>query len=482
MLSGIVPTRTARRQSFDARSIERLGRRASPAVVSVVFLGLGSAYLFRWGSVVQHHPSQWLSPPDLWTTFAPAIALIHGHLDSVFGHGAASPGILVLLAPIAALSGSLRTTLVEVGTNHHHLVAPQTLFIQGSPVLRTVAVTFGGHQYLPHPQVLALLAPYTLILSCSALFGCDALAERLQVTPGRRVVLNVVQGVLLWNVAVLWGHPEDAVSVALALYALVYALDGRWVGTGWLFGAAIAVQPLTIVLLPIFLVMMGRRGAFTFLLRALGPAVVLTIGPLVANFHATVSALTTQANYPRLNHETPWTSLAPQLGGKGSKMAVGGGPGRLVALVLAIALGWWARRWRSKPEMIVWAVALAFALRCYTESVLDAYYVWPALAVGLVLAARGSSWRLRVAVVVAVATTVVAQWHLGLWLWWSLDVAGVSALLVVTVSPEPLNVEPERQGVPRPRPVPARDRRQVSASQKKNKRKSERTGRKASRR
>lgn len=451
-------------------------------MASVVFIGLGSAYLFRWGSVVQHHPYQWLSPPDLWTTFGPAIALIHGHLGSVFGHGAASPGILVLLAPIAALSGSLRTTLVEVGTNHHHLVSPQTLFIQGSPVLRTVAVTFGGHQYLPHPQVLALLVPYMLILSCSALFGCDALAERLQVTPGRRAVLSVAQGVLLWNVSVLWGHPEDAVSVALALYAVVFALDARWIGTGWLFGAAIAVQPLTIVLLPIFLVMMGRRGAFTFLLRVLGPAVVLTIGPLVANFHATVSALTTQANYPRLNHQTPWTSLAPQLGGKGAKMAVGGGPGRLVALVLAVALGWWSRRWRSKPEMIVWAVALALALRCYTESVLDAYYVWPALAVGLVVAARGSIWRLRVAVVVAVATTVVAQWHLGLWLWWSLDVAGVSALLVVTVSPEPLTVEPERQGIPRPRPVPARDRAAVAASRKKNKRKSERIGRKASRR
>ena len=42
----------------------------------------------------------------------------------------------------------------------------------------------------------------------------------------------------------IWGHPEDAVAVGFALYALVFALDGRWTGAGWLFGAALATQPL----------------------------------------------------------------------------------------------------------------------------------------------------------------------------------------------------------------------------------------------
>ena len=38
--------------------------------------------------------------------------------------------------------------------------------------------------------------------------------------------------------------------------------------------------------------------------------------------------------------------------------------------------------------MIAWAVALVLALRLYMETVMTSYYVWPALAVGLVVAAR----------------------------------------------------------------------------------------------
>jgi len=88
--------------------------------------------------------------------------------------------------------------------------------------------------------------------------------------------------------------------------------------------------------------------------------------------------------------------------------------------------------------MIVWAIAVALALRSYTELVMTSYYMWPALAVGLVVAARGSVRRFGIAIAVAVLVTVVAQWHLGVFLWWGLDVGGITALLAVAARPQAL--------------------------------------------
>jgi hypothetical protein len=111
---------------------------------------------------------------------------------------------------------------------------------------------------------------------------------------------------------------------------------------------------------------------------------------------------------------------------------------RIEVLALAAGVGAWAKRWRQRPEMIAWAVALALALRIYFEPVMDAYYAWPALAVGLVVAARGHHRRFVVSIAIAMLTTVVAQWRLGWFPWWVIDVGGTTALLVVASRPQPL--------------------------------------------
>jgi hypothetical protein len=107
-----------------------------------------------------------------------------------------------------------------------------------------------------------------LILACIALFAGDALAERLGMARGPRGVLSLAEAVLLWNVAVLWGHPEDAVAVALGVYAIVFAIDGRFTGAGWLFGIALAVQPLVVVVFPVLLVMSGKKRALGLAVRS----------------------------------------------------------------------------------------------------------------------------------------------------------------------------------------------------------------------
>jgi hypothetical protein len=382
----------------------RLRRRAWPLAVTVAFVLAGMAFSLFWAPVVRHHP-YWLMPGDLWSTYRAAHWVGWGDLGGVYGSGTALvtfPGILLLLAPVAMLTGAL-------------------------------GLTEAFPKFVPHPTAWFALGPAALLLSAVAVFACDALAERLGVSRGRRAVLCVVEAAILWNVTVIWGHPEDAVAVGLAIYALVFALDGRWTGAGWLFGAAMATQPLVVLMLPVLLALAGRGRIVSLAVRSAAPAVAVVLTPLISQFHETTHALLDQPNFPNLDHATPWTTLAPVLGGSGRNLAVAAGPGRIVALVLACGLGWWARRWRHRPDLMVWAAALALALRCFTESVLVAFYIWPALAIGLVVAARAGRVRLVAAMAVAVGTTVVAQSHLGELPWWSIVTLGIVAMVGLAV-------------------------------------------------
>ena len=228
-------------------------------------------------------------------------------------------------------------------------------------------------------------------------------------------------------------------AVALAVYALIFALDRRFVGAGWLFGAAVAFQPLVLLMLPVLLAMAGRRSGIGLAIRSLLPAVILLAAPLIANFRVTLHTLVDQPSSPNFDHATPWTTLSPSLGGHGPLLSVAAGPVRSFAFVLAIGLAVWvARHWLKYPERLAWACTLALALRSYTESVMTDYYLWAALAIGMVVAARCSRWRFQISIVIALATTILAQWKLAWFPWWTIQIAGLTALLAVTAQVEPL--------------------------------------------
>jgi hypothetical protein len=436
------------------RVVPRVERRTWPIVVSSVYVVIGLAFCFRWGPVVRHVPSLWIRPVDLGVADNAATSLAHGHFGAIYQSGAgflAYPALLFVLAPLGAIN--FGGSFIQIAANHHLLTHPVTyiatsssnLLIAGSPVFS------GGDEYVLHPNAVVALVPTALVISCVALFACDALAERLQVSRTRRVALVVAEAVILWNVTVLWGHPEDAVAVAFAIYALIFGIDERFTGAGWLFGAALAFQPLVLVMFPLLLFLGGKDRALGLIVRGVVPALVVTVAPLLANFHDTVHVLVTQPTFPYNfeNHQTPWTFLAPRQGGSGSGTAIGAGWMRIPALALAVGVGWWARRWRNRPEMIAWAVALTLALRLCFEVTMTDYYAWPALAVALVVAARCSQLRFAAAITIAVVTTVVAQWNFGWLPWWSIQVAGVAGLLAIASRPDPLvpksEEEPHRQ-------------------------------------
>ena len=291
--------------------------------MSAAFCCLGLAYFFVWGSVGQHTQSLWISPQDLWITYFASSQLAHGHFGDIYQSKVSFvefPGILIALAPLGALSNAFHTTVLEVTRNGVLPAQGLSLRAANIPFLNAQEFHFGNTTYVSHPQWVTWVDPYALILSCTALFACDALAERLQVPRSQRVVLCLAEAVLLWNVTVWWGHPEDAVAVALAIYALVFILEGRFAGGGWLFGAAVVFQPLVLLMLPILLAKAGRRHGIGFAFRTVVPAGVLLAVPLIASPTNTLRALLDQPSSPNVNHATPWTAVSPSLGGHGPQL------------------------------------------------------------------------------------------------------------------------------------------------------------------
>ena len=384
------------------------------ATIGLVTEGMIST---TWGVHVLGRTA-WALPDDLWGTLVAAQRLLHLQLSGLYTPPTgliAFPGAAVILIPVVALMDAAGISLQQQTAQH------------------------------PYPESWLLAGPFEIAISCLVLFAIDHLNERASVPLLNRFFVMVASAVALWSVSVRWGHPEDAVAMGLLLYGIGALPRAR---AGWLIGAAVAVQPLVLLALPVIAVATwaraGPRRLPGFGVRITIPSVVTLGAAAAANWHATITAVTKQPNFPVIDHPTPWTSLAPHL----SDGNVAAGPGRVLAIVFACgcaaAYGYRLRtrlRARAGPGTepdaeaaqplteLLWWVAAALAMRCVFESVMVAYYVWPTLAVALTAAAGRWSRLIPVAVVTtAVTFASQAPWR-DPWGWWLLIMAGLALTL-----------------------------------------------------
>jgi hypothetical protein len=249
------------------------------------------------------------------------------------------------------------------------------------------------------------------------------------------VILLVFVAVGLWNTVVLWGHPEDAIAVGLACYALVAVLDHRPVAAGWLLGAAVAFQPFVILLVPIAAAAMGWGRSIPLFCRSVLPSAALLVVPTLSNFRATVRAVVDQPNFPNLDHRTPWTDLAPTLSGSGRSLVVAAGPTRTVAVVGAFVLAIALRRRLCDPAVVLWAAGVVLTLRCLTESVMVSYYIFPASVFAGVVFFKRSLRTALSGLVLGVALVVFSDLDLEQWLWWAGTIGGLFLLSLMAAPP-----------------------------------------------
>ena len=404
----------------------RVRRRVFPLLASILLIVIGM-YTTTWGPTMIGR-SEWALPYDLWGTLVAATRLAHLDLAGLYTQptGLVSlPGAAVILVPCAAIIAASGLSLQIPG--------PDNL----------------------HPAVWLLAGPYAIALCCVTLFAADALAEQLGVARWKRGLLAAASAGVLWSVSARWGHPEDAVAVGLLLYAIVAMSRSRIALAGWLAGAAVCVQPLVLLALPVLLALLPWRRMPLFLVRAALPSAVLLGAAALANWHATYTAVTSQPNSPIINHPTAWTSLAPHMAGGN----VAAGPARLATILLACCCALAVRhRWLGRLSTagdagtagadevpadrtwwpaalladILWWVALTLALRSFFEPVMVSYYPWPPLAVALIPAAALGWPRLIAASLLAGGLTAAAQGpsH-DVWIWWAPLVAGLVVLLAL---------------------------------------------------
>jgi hypothetical protein len=217
--------------------------------------------------------------------------------------------------------------------------------------------------------------------------------------------------------------------------------DGGWTRGAWLLGLGLCVQPFAILAVPALSAYALRvsvvrdRKMVGFFARLLIPYLVLLVPALVFDHAQAITWLTKQPNYPTFNHITPLTRFATKI--PHSLGGVTSGPGRVVGIVAAtVASILVCERNRGRLDVALWAVLASFWLWLLTESVLDAYYVWPVLALAIVLSARR---RTAVTVVVS-AVAVGADWFANHhvhdpWLWWGVLMGGLSVLGVLSIPP-----------------------------------------------
>src|SRR6266702_3503058 len=235
-----------------------------------------------------------------------------------------------------------------------------------------------------------------------------------------------------------WALPDDLWGTLIAAQRLAHLdLAGLYTYPTQLVslpGAAIILVPAIAVIDPagLPLTVPHAHGAYPSVWLFAGPyqvaiSAVLLSAAAAANWTATVHAVTSQPNYPAIDHPTPWIYLEP-LSPRLADGQVAAGPGRILAIAAALGCALVvARRWRA---------ARVPAAGRWGPGALTELLWWTALA--LALAAAASDWsRLLPVGCTAVGLTFFSQvqWH-NPWSWWTPMIAGL-ALALFFARPRP---------------------------------------------
>jgi hypothetical protein len=162
------------------------------------------------------------------------------------------------------------------------------------------------------------------------------------------------------------------------------------------------------------------------------PSIAVLAPTLVAEPVFLWRTVSEQPNYPFImwNHATPLTRFAPPVPGGPGVMA---GPSRLVALAVSAIVGVGICRRVKGFQPVLWTLALVFFIRLVFEVTIADYYIWPVLAVTLLLSARRGLLPLVTVSIAAMLLTWFQQLHWqGMWGWWALTMGSLAFLLVLT--------------------------------------------------
>lgn len=263
-----------------------------------------------------------------------------------------------------------------------------------------------------------ILTPVTTVLASTALFALDAIARSWGFPDSKRLGLALIASLGVVSATVFWGHPEDCVALALALWAaLAVERDGAsgLPRAAWLLGLAVACQPLALLAAAPVAARFGWRSLPGFCGRLAVPSVLVLVPELLTSSSAALHHIVDQPFFPTDESSTPFSHLARSLGDG----MYSGGTLRSLVTVAAVVLGWMVCRRRYDLPAVLFVMTLAFALRVVFESELLGFYFFPVVAVSLLLTLR-RSWTCfeLCAVATVVCTALGNRRQHAIALWW----------------------------------------------------------------
>jgi len=215
------------------------------------------------------------------------------------------------------------------------------------------------------------------------------------------------------------------VALAITMQGAKLGITGKWRKAGWLFGCAIAIQPLVLLLVFPVMALAKPRRWLGIVIRSAVPTAAVMLVPIITT-GGDVLRFMKEPNFIHPNFPTPllW------LGFSEGKNLVSAAPERALAVVIAMLIGYVAWRRQVTPLGAVWCGMLAMGVRVVLEPVLTPYYLWPMAGLALIVMAATNRWWVMAALSVV---SSLAYFHREPWLYWIPIVLLVAVVAAGTV-------------------------------------------------
>jgi len=311
-------------------------------LLTLLTIGLGMLASLVLISLVTHYRG-WSAPEDVWPSLLAANSVSVGAVGYVYSMTpfyVATPLLALVLAPVAAIANSMNLSI--------------------------------DYPFqIPHPTAWLVYGPYGFAL-CAALFWA---ARKLAYQVGLGAQAALIQwGSLLMAaipMAVLYGHFEDVLALACVMVAVTLFLRDRWLQAALVFGFAIAFKQWALMGLPLLIAIAPKDKRVGMAVRAVIVPAALVALPLLQDWSHASKALFAAESYPHgIEHSALWLRHTGSI--------VAGTPGRSVAIVFALILGWWLRD-RDELPLILAAFGVVFLSRLLFEPRVLFYYLGPGL-------------------------------------------------------------------------------------------------------
>jgi hypothetical protein len=336
----------------------------------------------------------WWIPGDAWTTLRASHYIPQGAFPLIYETGTkhdvfdSGPLLPLLLAPIAAIG------------DFFHLQ-------ESYPFPR------------PYPNMWLVFGPYALASAIPLLYAVRALATQLGVRSGRVALQWCVLIFAFVPMAIVYGHYEDVIALALLLLAFRDLFAGRGLRGAVLVGVAIAFKQWSVLAVPVYVAACPASLRFRVALRGVVPPGVFLGAFLALDYRYASEALLHPPAFVEFGHSALWVAPHAEL--------MTHVPQRAGALLVALAGGWLVRR-RPDPVRVLSALGCVLLARYLFEPAVHAYYLSPGLAV-LILVAWTRGRGLMTNVTVGATLLLVFPLHPSRWLWWAVVYALTAVVL-----------------------------------------------------